>query len=447
MYGGEPPNSVFSAFSFIGFLLVLIPFRWHLESWNTGTCLYMVWAGLGSLNSFINSIVWNKTVMDKAPVWCDISSRLIIGVSVGIPAASLCINRRLYLIATVQKVTTTKADKHRAVGVDLLIGLGIPILQMILQYIVQGHRYNIFEDVGCFPMTYNTPPAYPLVYTWPVIIGVVSAGYCAMTIRALAKRRADFNQMLSGMNNLNSSRYLRLMGLAGVELCLGIPWGTYVSLYLNIHSANGASASPIFPWISWANVHSNFSYVGQFPAFEWKADRTNVITLELSRWACVICTFIFFAFFGFAQEARKNYRLAFNSVAKKVGYTTLGFSGMSSSFGGTKQPTVSTTGRGTLPVFIQRETTSKRDSYASFSTNLTLGDVGGTLDDVKEPYSPTESASSSSRYSLEEKEASPTAPSHPPALSLPEPSLDMGSQPRHSTDSPMHVRPDSATIV
>lgn len=94
MYGGEPPNSVFSAFSFIGFLLVLVPFRWHLEcmfsgvlrllqvsdipiaAWNTGTCLYMMWAGLGSLNSFINSIAWNKTVMDKAPVWCDICKLL-----------------------------------------------------------------------------------------------------------------------------------------------------------------------------------------------------------------------------------------------------------------------------------------------------------------------------------------------------------------------------------
>lgn len=265
-----------------------------------------------------------------------------------------------------------------------------------------------------------------------------------MTIRALMKRRADFNQMLSGMNNLNSSRYFRLMGLAGIELLLGIPWGVYASLYLNIHSAKGASASPIYPWISWANVHANFGYVGQFPAFEWKALPTNVVTLELSRWSCVICSFIFFAFFGFAQEARKNYRLMFNSVAKRVGYTTVGFSGMSSSFAGTKQPTSSTTGRGILPVFIQRETTSKRDSYASFSTNLTLGDVGGTLDDVKEPYSPTGSASGSSRYSLDEKDASPTAPSHPPALSPPETSLDMGSPP--SAELP-HGRPDSATIV
>ena len=33
-----------------------------------------------------------------------------MGASVGLPAASLCINRRLYLIASVQTVTVTRAE-------------------------------------------------------------------------------------------------------------------------------------------------------------------------------------------------------------------------------------------------------------------------------------------------------------------------------------------------
>lgn len=47
-----------------------------------------------------------------------------------------------------------------------------------IEYIVQGHRYNLFEGVGCYPATYNTWLAYPLSVTWPMIIGVVSAIYC-----------------------------------------------------------------------------------------------------------------------------------------------------------------------------------------------------------------------------------------------------------------------------
>lgn len=39
-----------------------------------------------------------------------IASRLMVGTAVAIPAASLCINRRLYHIACVQTVTVTKAE-------------------------------------------------------------------------------------------------------------------------------------------------------------------------------------------------------------------------------------------------------------------------------------------------------------------------------------------------
>ena len=38
--------------------------------------------------------------------------------------------------------------------------------------------------------------------------------------------------------------------------------------------------------------------------------------------AVVFCAFHFFIFFGFADEARKNYRYAFQSVAKRVGLST-----------------------------------------------------------------------------------------------------------------------------
>lgn len=372
----EPPNYVFTIFASIGFVLVTIPLRWHLEAWNTGTCLYMIWTGLGCLNGVINSIVWNGNVENKAPIWCDISSRLMIGSSVAIPAASLCINRRLYHIVTAPSVITSKAEKRRAVMIDLAIGLGIPVLEMILQYIVQGHRFNIFEDIGCYFFTYNTPVSFPLVYCWPVVIELVSAVYCSMTIYALLKRwrqHSDLNQLFAANNSISINRHFRLMALAGVELLLGVPWSVYVGIYLNI-SANGASESPINPWISWANVHSNFFYVGQFPAFEWKQSANDVLCLELERWAKVICAFLFFALFGFAEEARKNYRNAYSSIAKKIGYTTAGLS----------SSTRLTTGALTLPVFMTRKTNTDHDS---FSTNLSIKDAGGVLDETKSSYS------------------------------------------------------------
>lgn len=83
----------------------------------------MFWAGFASLIQFVNSVVWNGTAENLAPLWCDIcesqtllsrswldagnflATKFVIGAGVGIPAASLSINRRLYNIAAVQQTT------------------------------------------------------------------------------------------------------------------------------------------------------------------------------------------------------------------------------------------------------------------------------------------------------------------------------------------------------
>ena len=112
----------------------------------------MAWLGLTCLGLCINSIIWKGNTIDWAPVWCDICeftrclteilkpliiffsvTRLFYGVTIGIPAASLCINRRLYSIASVRKVTISRADKRNQIAVDLAIGLGIPIIFIIFR--------------------------------------------------------------------------------------------------------------------------------------------------------------------------------------------------------------------------------------------------------------------------------------------------------------------------
>ena len=46
-----------------------------------------------------------------------------------------------------------------------------------VDYFVEGHRFDIYEDIGCYPAIYTTPLAFVLVLCWPLVIGVVSAVY------------------------------------------------------------------------------------------------------------------------------------------------------------------------------------------------------------------------------------------------------------------------------
>src|SRR6266853_4604154 len=109
----------------------------------------MAWTGLGCFIQCINSIIWNHNMIDRAPIYSDIGKldniahrhslnyitvvHIQAGLNAAIPACSLCINRRLYKIATAKVVMATPSENRRAVIIDLFIGIGIPILQMAMR--------------------------------------------------------------------------------------------------------------------------------------------------------------------------------------------------------------------------------------------------------------------------------------------------------------------------
>ena len=132
-----------------------------------------------------------------------------------------------------------------------------------------------------------------------------------LTLRAFMIRRAQFSQFVSLNSSLTMNRYFRLMCLAMAEICFTIPISTY-GLYLNITS------KPIYPWRSWSDIHSGWYTIDVYPANLFRLNQTAVVTLELSRWSLVLCAFTFFAFFGFADEARKNYKYFCTEIAKRV---------------------------------------------------------------------------------------------------------------------------------
>lgn len=51
----------------------------------------------------------------------------------------------------------------------------------------------------------------------------------------------------------------------------------------------------------------------------WRRDEALALSIQLTRWLPVVCSFIFFALFGFASEAMKNYRKAFWAVVGLLG--------------------------------------------------------------------------------------------------------------------------------
>ncbi|TDL26972.1 STE3-like pheromone receptor [Rickenella mellea] len=305
----DPAYPAFSIFAFLGLVAALLPLTWlRVTHHHTGIFIYMFWLALACLNQFINSIVWRDNAINLAPVWCDISSRLIIGVNVGIPAAALCIVRRMYNIYAEDVVKTAQKIRRESIE-DLLIGVGLPVIDMALEYIVSGHRFNIFEGIGCYPATYNIWPAYILVFSWPLIIAIVSSVYSGLTLYTFFRKRNELERSF-GSVIMQREYYLRLVGLALCSIIFTLP----LSLFMIVMNSRN-----IRPYIGWQNTHYSYSTVDQFPSIMWRANRNEAVSVEFSRWMNILCALVFFAIFDLSSEGLRMYRRVFWFVAGLLG--------------------------------------------------------------------------------------------------------------------------------
>jgi pheromone a factor receptor len=140
----------------------------------------------------------------------------------------------------------------------------------------------------------------------PVLLHLV------FTIRAFMKRRKESRDFVTTDSNLTYSYYWRLVALASVDFCFTIPLATWLVV---MNAGQG-----VHPWVSWNNTHLEYSHVHQIPRAVWAHwSPTNIAGLAITQWASVLCAFVFFGFFGFANEAMENYRLLASTIAKRLG--------------------------------------------------------------------------------------------------------------------------------
>ncbi|EED83216.1 hypothetical fungal pheromone GPCR, STE3-type [Postia placenta Mad-698-R] len=427
-------HNVVIAFSFIGFVLVNIPLCWHLEAWNMGCVLYIFWAGSQCLIQFVNAVIWKNNVINWAPVWCDITSRWLIASSVGIPTASLLISKRIYHIANITTVQSSRADRRRMVLIDTSIGLGIPIVQVALYWFIQGHRFDIIEGFGCIFAIPNTILSSFLFYATPIYIGLVSAVYAALTIRAFYKRHKQIRELMSANSSLKFNRYFRLMVLAGIEICLTIPLGIWTLV-------SNATQVPIYQWEGLANLHYGFSAVDQIPAIIEQSDPSILSQVAFNQWSVISCALLFFALFGVTGEAQKHYRVACESVMRRLGLNTVSF-GRLAFWTRLRRRNKPPPADAIIPTFIQRP---KPEFPPPISISLSLDDVGPD-GNVKATYPPSSHSGDSSTYvsHLDVKVTEKPLPPLPPSASLDVTPVVIA---RPLPDVPWSVSRDSIEIV
>ncbi|KAG2133641.1 GPCR fungal pheromone mating factor [Suillus bovinus] len=291
----------FTPVSFLAALSLLLPLPSQWRARNVATLSIIAWLFILNFVYGIDAIIWSNNVNIVVPVWCDITSKIIIGSTFALPAACLCICIHIEHVASVNRGRTLLSDKCTRQLFELFMCFGLQMVSMGLHYIVQGHRFDIIEGYGCRPATYVSIPAIFLIWLPPLVL---SALLSSISLR----RRSKFARHLeTSRNGLTTFRYFRLMLMAIVEMIWNIMVTSYTLWFV---------AMDVRPWTNWDDVHWDFSRIDLYPAaFMPKIALTNYY---LVWWVVPASTFIFVAFFAFGKDAVNEYTACMMWIRRNV---------------------------------------------------------------------------------------------------------------------------------
>ena len=216
-------------------------------------------------------------------------------------------------------------------AIDLCLGLGVPALMMALRMslgypywcpftyafpsdvVVQSHRGNIIEGLGCIPVINNVTLIYPLVLVWMPFLSFVAAIYACLSFRIFLslRRRNTIDKLFSRGYSISKDYYLRLMCFLLIPLLWTFPL-TFTSFLLNIKLGPR-------PWISWEDTHSNFNRFESYSAAVTEGNPYLYATWMINLCSYPVCCFLFFIFLGLNPEQRRQYRRWFFIILRPFG--------------------------------------------------------------------------------------------------------------------------------
>lgn len=182
----------------------------------------------------------------------------------------------------------------------------------MVDYIVQGHRFNIWENFGCFHTTYVSIPAILILYGPITMIGVLNFVFGGLAFFHFWRNRQSFAAGLErGKSPFNMRRYVRAMSVA---ILIAI-WDAAVVAVVDIMVFQDG----LQPYSSWADVHFDFWRVAQIPMTQM-APKERVL-FPVVWWTVPASAYWFFCCFALGDEGATEYALWYRRVLRVFGLT------------------------------------------------------------------------------------------------------------------------------
>ncbi|KAF7304158.1 Fungal pheromone STE3G-protein-coupled receptor [Mycena indigotica] len=307
--------SALPAAPFIALILLLltVPHHWRMRSFPT--LAIIVWLSLHNLIEGVSAAVWDGNVDPRglpAKVYCDITTKLLLGAEVGLPGCCLCLARRLYrIVSGYGELSGAERCLYDRV-IDIWLCWGMPILVMALHIIVQGHRFDLIEDIGCQPAIYFSWPSLLILNLTVFLSGILSPVYSACTFYKLYTRHRTVRVRIQYHSNSAGSKYAMTFESFVRLVIITFLIGTLTTAFVAYVAYSAFSEEGLQPWTSWADVHDGFGNIWQYHLVDFEHE--DLVELYLFWWLWPAGSAVFFVFFGLSAEARAEWRELFGRL-------------------------------------------------------------------------------------------------------------------------------------
>ncbi|KAG8751844.1 a-factor receptor [Serendipita sp. 396] len=296
----------------IATILALIPLTTHWLAGNIGAVALSLWIVGGNIMAAVNTIVWHGNLNNPHPVWGDICQAYFSVMNFGLSAGTLYVQYTLWKVARNRRLFVSPREKRRQKLWAVFFCYGIPLIFVVLHYIVQGHRYDLVEDLGPTPTAYPTPLTYVLYFIWDPIFCLIAIGLSIHTYSILYRHGRTMEKVFISSKKNSEKKYYRLLGMTLLISLIHFPIVLGIMLY-------NAIKVPTQPWISWDDTHFDFNRIN-YLSREIVETIPDIVTISsISYWSIALCGYTYFFFFGTGTEARRQYRVALVAVCRRFG--------------------------------------------------------------------------------------------------------------------------------
>lgn len=282
------------ALCIIAIILIQPPLYWHTKTRNIPAVILVLWLLLMNIINLINAAIWSGSNFISAwdgKIWCDITTKLELGASVGIPCAITDIIYNLHIILKATTVLETWNSKRKILK-DMLICMLSPVIVMGVSYVIQAFRYSIVRYNGCQNTLSSTWLTIVLYSLWMFVWALFATLYATLVLIEFYKKRKDVRDILYCTNSgLNLTRFARLLILCFVIILIMLPLSIY-GLVLDIQQLEGT--------YNFASIHS--------PAL-WNV----IVKLDIGKpiytvWIYILASYLVFLIFGLGSDALSMYK-------------------------------------------------------------------------------------------------------------------------------------------